>query len=94
MNREIYPSSVYPITGDVVSTAGTAPVKVTGLQGVPVINPFLTGGLFGGQTLQFNTVNRGWTATLIASIQINNVTVSDDYSVSVNAIKQIKVNGV
>lgn len=47
MNREIVGgggASVYPLTGDVTSTAGNAPVSVTGLRGIPIGPGFPTGG--------------------------------------------------
>lgn len=47
MNREITGgggASVYPLTGDVTSTPGQGPVAVTGIQGIPVITSFPSGG--------------------------------------------------
>ena len=38
MNREIYPGGLYPLIGDVESQAGDNSVKVTGLQGIPLVN--------------------------------------------------------
>jgi len=35
-NQQLYPSSTYPITGDVQSTPGSPNVKVTGFQTTPV----------------------------------------------------------
>lgn len=42
MNREIATggASVYPLTGDVTSNAGSAPVTVTGIQSIPVAASF------------------------------------------------------
>src|SRR5277367_3863122 len=47
MNREITGgggASVYPLVGDVQSTAGQGPVTVIGLQNIPVSVSFPTGG--------------------------------------------------
>jgi hypothetical protein len=93
MNREIIiPGGVgvYPLTGDVTSQAGNAPVKVTGLQGISIAVVELDGG----EALQYNTNERQWVPTLRAAIQVDNVTVSDDYIVTVNLPKPILVNGV
>lgn len=92
MNREIVVpggAGVYPLTGDVASTAGNPQVRVTGLQGVPVANP----GFQGGEDLQYNINSNNWVPTLRAAIQVSNVTVSDDYLVTVNVPKMILVNG-
>lgn len=47
MNREITGgggASVYPLVGDVTSTAGQGPVSVTGIRNIPVNNSFPAGG--------------------------------------------------
>lgn len=45
-NREIYPGGIYPLQGDIESTAGQNSVAVTGIQGTPVVNtPPQTGQL-------------------------------------------------
>lgn len=92
MNRElVMPSGagVYPLTGDVTSSAGNAPVLVTGIQGVSVSSQ----SPLGGANIQFNPNTGQWTPTLRAAIQVNGVTVSDDYTVTVNVSKPILVNG-
>lgn len=92
MNREIVipgGAGVYPLTGDVTSQAGNAPVTVTGIRGTSVASAFFTGG----EVLEYNPNTNQWTPTLRAAIQVNNVTVSDDYIVTVNVAKPIKVNG-
>lgn len=92
MNREIVVpggAGVYPLQGDVTSTAGNNTVKVTGFQGVPV--QYLT--LLGGETYQYNPNVAAWQPILIATVQVNNITVSTDPYVSVNVTKPILVNG-
>lgn len=46
MNREIATSgaTIYPLTGDVKSTAGSAPISVVGIQGIPVQQVFPVAG--------------------------------------------------
>lgn len=47
MNREIVGgggAAVYPLVGDVKSTAGQGPVAVVGIQNIPVVPSFPTGG--------------------------------------------------
>jgi hypothetical protein len=44
MNREIVPGGVYPIQGDVESTAGSSVVTVVGLEGIPMPPAFPSGG--------------------------------------------------
>lgn len=92
MNREIVipgGAGIYPLTGDVTSTAGNALVRVTGIQGTPIAVALFAGG----EVLEFNPNTNQWTPTLRAAIQVNNVTVSDDYIVTVNVPKPILVNG-
>lgn len=92
MNREIViPSGagIYPLIGDVSSTAGNPTVVVTGLQNTPVQDTFFEGG----EVLAYNPNTNSWTPTLRAAIQVNNVTVSDDSIISVNVAKEILVNG-
>lgn len=89
MNREIYPGGIYPLTGDVESQAGNQPVTVVGLQGIPVEQTFFDGGEY----LEYNPNTHQWEPTLRASIQVNNITVSDDYLITVNVPKMVLVNG-
>jgi hypothetical protein len=91
-NREIVQpggAGIYPLTGDVASTAGNSAVRVIGLQGLPLE----AGVPPAGAGLQFNQDAVQWQPTLIATIQVNGITVSDDPWVSVNARKPIKING-
>lgn len=93
MNREVVGgggASIYPLTGDVTSTAGNTPVAVTGLQGVPIqaIN------LQGGEVVMYDPNLHNWVPTIRAAIQVNGLTVSDDSIITVNKTKQVLVNGV
>lgn len=92
MNREIVipgGAGIYPLTGDVQSTAGNALVTVVGLRGVTIANEFLSGG----EVLEYNINTNQWVPTLRAAIQVNNITVSDDYLITVNVPKMVEVNG-
>jgi hypothetical protein len=90
VNREIFPGGIYPLAGDVTSTAGNATVTVTGIQGITV-----TPGFFqGGEVLEYSAATHSWTPILRAAIQVNGLTVSDDYLISVNVPKEVLVNGV
>jgi hypothetical protein len=91
LNREIFPGGIYPLQGDVTSRAGSQNVTVTGLQGIPVAAGIPTSTAL----LTYDVNNHQWTAGSPgnSSIQVNGVSVSDDYIVSVNTPKQILVNG-
>lgn len=89
MNREIWPGGVYPLAGDVQSTAGNPTVTVVGLQSVPVSAISMDGG----EILEYSIASHAWKPTLRASIQVDRVTVSDDYLITVNVAKPIFVNG-
>jgi hypothetical protein len=92
VNREIVSGiagSIYPLIGDVTSTAGNNRVTVTGLEGIP-----LTPGPYdSGVVWQYVSATNTWQPILRAAIQVNGVTVSDDYEISVNVTKQVLVNG-
>jgi hypothetical protein len=97
MNREIVipgGAGVYPLTGDVQSTAGSPQVKVTGIQGIKVqggVPPL-------GSVLTFNQNNAEWEALNNSIFLLNLLPLSDDYQITVNfaSIVQFKisVNGV
>jgi hypothetical protein len=92
MNREIVQpggAGVYPLQGDVTSTAGNSNVKVTGVQGVPVQNLTLSSGM----EWQYNANTGSWQPLLLAVIQVNGITVSRDPYISVNVTKPVTVNG-
>jgi hypothetical protein len=92
MNREIIVpggAGLYPLQGDVQSTAGNNTAKVIGVQGVPVQALTLSGGM----SWQYNPNVGAWQPILAAQIQVNGITVSDDPWVSVNTPKPITING-
>ena len=89
MNRECYPGGIYPLQGDVKSQAGNQNVEVVGIQSTPVAVITFNGG----EVLEYNLAQNSWVPTLRASIQVDHVTVSDDYIISVNVIKEILVDG-
>jgi hypothetical protein len=92
MNREcIQPggAGIYPLIGDVTSSAGNNRVAVTGLQSIPLSSTTP----LPGSGIEYNANNSQWEPTLIATIQVNGLTLSDDGLVSVNVVKPILVNG-
>lgn len=92
MNREcVVPggAGIYPLQGDVKSSAGNNTVVVTGLNGVALGSQTLVGG----QVHQYNPATNNWEPTLRATVQVNSITVSDDPYISVNVTKPVLVNG-
>lgn len=89
MNREIYPGGLYPLSGDIASTPGSPSVAVTGIQGVPVQAVTFNGG----EVLEYNANALSWVPTLRACIQVDNTTVSDDYTITVNLTQLAQING-
>lgn len=92
MNREIVVpggAGIYPLIGDVRSQAGNSLVTVVGITGVSVANVTLGGG----EVLEYNPNTNQYVPTVRAAIQLNNVTVSDDYLMTVNVPKMALVNG-
>jgi hypothetical protein len=41
MNRQVYPSSLFPLRGDVSAEANAISVRVIGVQGIPIVAPAL-----------------------------------------------------
>lgn len=89
MNREIYPVSLFPIVGDVTSTIGNNSTTVQAIQGVSID----VTNLLGGEVLTYNPNTAKWTPTLPPGIYINNVSISNDYGVAINTVKQVLING-
>lgn len=92
MNREIVipgGAGLYPLTGDVQSSPGSNTASVVGIHGVPVTQTAFNGGEF----LEYNVNTHTWSPTLRATVQVNNLFVSDDNIVTVNVPKPILVNG-
>ena len=87
-NRQVFPSSLFPLRGDLSAEAGAVSVKVIGIQGTSVSNV----GPTNNQVLVFNSVTNQYTPSSTTntqanqSIQVNGIVMSDDYSVSVNAV--------
>lgn len=93
MNREIVGgagAAVYPLTGDVTSTAGNPLVTVTGLQHIPILNQSLDSGA----QLTFNANVNQWQGILRANVLVDGLGVSDDNIITVNANRPITVDGV
>ena len=91
MNREIATgaATIYPLAGDVRSQAGNQNVEVVGIISIPISQDTPSGG----DVLEYDANSNQWILRLRASIQVNGATVSDDYIVSVNVVKEILVNG-
>lgn len=95
-NREIFPGGIYPLEGDVESTAGLPTVKVVGIQGT-LVQPPDFGIPIDRSTLVFHEDVNAYVEEVLPfnrSIQVNSNQISDDYDVTVNAPKPITVNGV
>lgn len=96
MNRQVVPNSLYPLTGDVKSTAGENTAKVTGIQGVPVSStiPFRA-----AQILAFNPGTNQWEVVILnGAVLVNGILVSAEPIFTVNSgsdtlIGTIEVNG-
>jgi hypothetical protein len=90
MNREIYPATLYPVTGDVQSTPGNAQVVVVGIQHIPVLDATMSGG----EVLEYNLTNNQWEPKLRGVILVDGLVVSDDYWISVDVASPITIDGV
>jgi len=86
MNRETFPASQSPLKGDVSGAAGATTVTVTGLQRIPV----KAGTPSDQQVLTYVAADGQWEASGSSSgnrsIQVNGVTMSDDYDVGCNLV--------
>lgn len=92
MNRETYPASLSPMTGDAVAGVGAKQTTVVGIQNNPV-SPTSPNG---GDVLQFNSTSNMWEPTPEANgfIFINGVPVSSDPIIYINAGPLLTINGV
>ena len=84
-NREIVPNSLYPLQGDVISTAGSSTALVEGIQGVPIET--VVGPITDQSTLVYDasaTLYRHKIIPANQSVEINGVPVSDDFDIAVN----------
>ena len=96
MNRQVYPSSLFPLRGDISAEAGAVRVTVIGLQTIPISSTLPSDTV--PQTLVAIGGNEYIPTNLDTSIQVNGVPISDDYDIGVNlpigpAGTPIKVNG-
>jgi hypothetical protein len=57
-NRQVFPSSLYPLRGDISAKAGSTTVTVQGLQGIPIIAPPVEPA--GLDTLFYDSYNNDW----------------------------------
>ena len=57
-NRQVFPSSLFPLRGDISAEAGATSVIVQGLQGIPIISPPVEPA--GLDTLFYDSYNNDW----------------------------------
>ena len=57
-NRQVFPSSLFPLRGDISAEAGATSVIVQGLQGIPIIAPPVEP--IGLDTLFYDSYNNDW----------------------------------
>jgi hypothetical protein len=81
MNRETYPSSLFPLRGDISAEAGAVTVEVIGLQNVP-LGPLVDGGVptydAAGDIINWQASGGG------SAILCNGTMVSSDYLILCN----------
>jgi len=86
VNRETYPASQSPLTGDISGAAGARVVTVTGIQSIPVES----GVPSNGNTLIYSSTLNEWIfgggSSGNQSILINGLGYSDDYDIAVNLV--------
>lgn len=58
MNRQVFPSSLFPLRGDISAEAGDTTITVTGIQGIPVISPPVEP--MGLNTFFYDSYNNDW----------------------------------
>lgn len=92
MNRETYPASLSPMTGDAVAGVGAKQTTVVGIQNTPIASTTPNDQ----DVLRFNFTDGAWepTADPNVAIFINGVPVSDDPVVYINAGPLVQINGV
>lgn len=98
-NRETYPASQSPLTGDISGPAGAQQVTVTGIQGVPVA-PATSSSPTDQDKLVYQAANNDWEPTADGNVAVTigtyttaggvvtgkGVALSDDRNFSVNNI--------
>lgn len=90
-NRECYPSSLFPLRGDLSAEAGATSVNVVGIQTIPVSSLVGTAPV-DGLVLGYAAVNGDIEQMGTAGIAVNGVMVSMDYDIFVNRTL-VQVNG-
>ena len=90
-NRETFPSSLFPLRGDLKAEAGATTVKVIAIQGIPVAVTVPTDT----ELLRYISANGDWEPSPDACtvILVNDVPASDDPVIYVNGLF-VKVNAV
>ena len=58
MNRQVYPSSLFPLRGDISAEVGATTVTVTGIQQIPVVSPPVEPN--DGDTFFYSAYNNEW----------------------------------
>jgi hypothetical protein len=84
-NSQLFPQSIYPLSGDVITTPGSPHVTVQGLQG-EAISPAAPAE---GNALLFTGTQWAPSAVSLSdnsSILVNGVVVSDDYEIFCNNV--------
>ena len=83
-NREIYPGGLYPLAGDVQSTAGLQTAKVVGLQGIPLVGTPADQDVITYVESANQYQPRPAAGSANKSVQVNSKIMSDDYLATVN----------
>lgn len=99
-NRQTFPSSLFPLQGDISAEAGNILVRVQGIQFIPVTTDAPADGSVLTYVLADNEIE--WkTSGGNNAVQINAVGVSADKQIFINAVTDgsaptwvIKINGV
>ncbi len=58
MNRQVFPSSLFPLRGDISAESGATSVIVQGIQGIPVVAPPIEPA--GLDTFFYDSYNNDW----------------------------------
>ena len=97
-NRQTFPSSLFPLQGDVSAEAGSISVEVIGLQNIPIApNPLVNGAV---PTYVAANNDIEWLVANGSAVEINGVGVSPDKKIFINGVTDgslvwsISVNGV
>src|ERR1039458_448330 len=81
-HRQVFPSSLFPLRGDVSAEAGATTVRVIGLQGVP-ISPASPGSQ---DVFIYNSVTNTYEPTSIFAIEIEGHGMSLDKLIYINGV--------